>query len=143
MIDKYCKILRQRPYFMDAAATALELWAHGTEPPEQPLDIGSFTFAGQRAPIWGLAPPEARLILVQEGALGLEAEPNAVRVIAAGGASAPAEPVTPEGRFVYDVAEDLVRHHGLDWSSAIAAGRALWLRCSNQLGISGNSASTE
>ena len=51
MIDKYCKILRQRPYFMDAAATALELWAHGTEPPEQPLDIGSFRFAGQRAPI--------------------------------------------------------------------------------------------
>ena len=124
-MSKLASILEARPYYMVAAATALRQWVTNTEAAET---MPAF-------PHLCLRPVGLSVALGQPavhagpflGALGLEPEPSMVRVVNARPRLDDADvEASAEGRFVYDLAHDMVREHGMEWAAAITAGERAW-----------------
>lgn len=110
---------------MHKAAVALTSWTLGREPPEEPFPLSRLCFAvsASRAPL----PDAHRVPDASSGALGLEPEPSALRVvIARHAARAPPEAVSSEAQFVYSLAADLFREHGHGWRLAVDTARKCW-----------------
>ena len=124
-MNKLASILEARPYHMVAAATALRKWVTNTcEAEETPTFPHLCLRPG--VPLAASGQPAAHSCAFR-GALGLEPEPSMVRIVNMRPRLVGDDvEASAEGRFVYDLAHDMVRDHGMAWPAAIATGERAW-----------------
>jgi hypothetical protein len=120
---KYADILEWPPYNMLRSAAALKALARGTLQKEPPLDISACDVRGELS----LGARRANVPSIV-GAMAVEPNVSAVAVLGGRAIVDYVSAASNEGRFVYGLAADLVRHHGYNLAAYIETYRACWSR---------------
>ena len=122
MVLKHAAILGAPPYNMKASATALVEWVQERQPQYEALDVSycSLKSVSVARKLFAV-PPFSK----DEHAVPLEVAPG---VISIGAPARPRQPkrISPEAKFVYPMAHNLVKDHELSWENAITTARGCW-----------------
>jgi hypothetical protein len=126
MIHKHADKLMGRPWDMKDAGIALKDWVDGTEPPTPLLDVQYCSTATSSVVRRN---PTVIIDTCHEDALALEPAPGTVTIHQITKRQPKVDDSikpSPQGKFVYNMALDLVRNHAMTWQRAITTAEDIW-----------------